>query len=141
MADTLLIAGLIAVFIAVLAFVVKKVSVYLTKPEAKPDRTSEVHRFNACPLCGTNLVAGENLTSRVYSPETGEGTDKPCTIHGCPHCYPEAALPSIKRVCPVCKKNVPAQGYLLARVFYRYGKKEHVHVVGCSECHKKTPLR
>jgi RNase P subunit RPR2 len=140
MADTLLIAGLIAVFIAVLVFVLKKGRVYLTKPVGKPARIDDAQRFSTCPLCGSKLVAGENLTSRVYSPETGEGTDKPCTIHGCPHCHPKPATPNIVRVCPVCEKIVPAQGYLLARVFYRYGKKEHVHVVGCSECHKK-PLR
>jgi hypothetical protein len=141
MADILLIAGLIAVFAAALAFVITYTRFYLTKRREKPMRIDDVQRYNACPLCGTKLIVGENLVSRIYSPDSGAGTDKPCTIHGCPHCYPAPKSPHVMRVCPVCNKIIPANGYLLARIFYRYGKKQHVHIAGCSECHKKNDGR
>ena len=124
---------LIAIFIAVLVFVVKRTRVQITQtPRA---RDIGVQRYSSCPLCGTKLVPGENIVSRIYTTEGSQG--RPCTIHGCPHCYPQPASPVIRRVCPVCKKVVPANGHLLSRIFYRNGQKQHVHVVGCSECHKK----
>jgi hypothetical protein len=124
---------LTAIFVAVLMFVIKRTRIPFTQTPRM--ERFEAQRYSACPLCGTKLVPGENIVSRIYTTESGQG--KPCTIHGCPHCYPSLANPAIVRICPVCKKNVPTDGHLLSRIFYRNGQKQHVHVVGCSECHKR----
>ena len=133
MISALAVVFLTAIFIAVLVFVVKRTRIPLTHtPRAEH---FEPQRYSTCPLCGTKLIPGENIVSRIYTTEGGQG--RPCTIHGCPHCYPKPANSAIMRMCPVCKKAVPANGHLLSRIFYRNGQKQHVHVVGCSECHKK----
>lgn len=88
-----------------------------------------------CPLCGSALLPGEDLVSRVYRPMNVP--DQLCTINGCPHCFPvmEAGL---KRQCPVCHKAVPLEnGHLVARLFNKSSGKKHVIVTGCSECCKK----
>jgi len=135
MADNFLVGFLICVLIAALVFVVKSITTTLSRNSLKRALNS-IQRYTACPLCGTKLIPGENLVSRIYTKENG--SDKPCTIHGCPHCYPHPVTENIVRVCPVCNKIVPDEGHLLARIFYRNNQKQHVHVVGCTECHKKT---
>lgn len=87
-----------------------------------------------CPLCGTFLVGTEKIKSSVF--EGGNASDRLCYIHGCPHCVPPESM-SIKRICPVCKKNVPVEGHLTARMFERKGGAHHVHILGCTECHKR----
>jgi RNase P subunit RPR2 len=133
MISSAIVVFLAALFIAALVYVVKRTSMNITH---EPRRTlKDPQRFKSCPLCGSSLIEGENIVSRIYTNESG--SDKPCTIHGCPHCYPKLARSEIVRMCPVCNKVVPVDGHLLARIFYRSGQKQHVHVVGCSECHKK----
>ena len=56
-------------------------------------------------------------------------------IMGCPHCYPHCE-PGLKRICPVCHKTVEQDQSLTARLFNKALGKKHVHVVGCSNCHK-----
>ncbi|MCR5724656.1 MAG: hypothetical protein K6G80_06170 [Treponema sp.] len=86
--------------------------------------------FVRCPVCNTPLAKNENLSSVVYHPMNVP--DQRMTIRGCPHCYPVAA-PSIRRSCPVCGREVAADGYLIARLFNKPGKK-HVIVAGCARC-------
>lgn len=88
-----------------------------------------------CPLCNSALFAGENLVSRVY--KGCDPKDQACTILGCPYCYP-VPRPGIKRVCPVCHKTVPPNGHLDAHLFLRNTGKRHVHITGCTECHKRN---
>ena len=90
--------------------------------------------FVTCPVCNTPLAKGENLVSKVYRPM--DVPDQRCTISGCPHCYPRPE-PGIKRACPCCKKEIPINGYLIARLFNYKNNKKHVMVTGCSECCKK----
>jgi formate-dependent nitrite reductase cytochrome c552 subunit len=52
-------------------------------------------------------------------------------MHGCRHCYPPSN--DIPRTCPVCGREVPSDGYVVARMFERQGRK-HVHVLGCTQC-------
>ncbi|MFI3257953.1 MAG: hypothetical protein R3Y36_06620, partial [Spirochaetales bacterium] len=87
-----------------------------------------------CPLCSSVLYGDETVISRVY--KTSSKTDQPCTIHGCPHCFPEPEN-GIKRLCPVCHKKVPPKGHLNAYLFPRENNKKHIHITGCSECHKR----
>ncbi len=104
------------------------------KPKQKKEEKPKGNAKSPCPLCGTVLYTGENVISRVY--KTGSAKEQPCTIHGCPHCYPETER-GIQRQCPVCHKKVPAKGHLTAYIFSRGQEKKHVHVTGCTECHKK----
>ncbi|SIQ16441.1 hypothetical protein SAMN05920897_104190, partial [Alkalispirochaeta americana] len=41
--------------------------------------------------------------------------------------------------CPVCKNPVPAEGYVIARMFSRHDRK-HLRVLGCTAC-RKDPVR
>lgn len=86
-----------------------------------------------CPICQTILFKGENLISKVYRPMNVP--DQLMTVAGCPHCYP-ACEPGVKRICPVCHKPIPQDGTLTARLFNKSAGKKHVHIVGCSNCHK-----
>jgi len=106
-----------------------------------PKRTSSVDRLRdpapalprqPCPLCGSVLAPGERVYSVVFASST---PDKIMEISGCPHCRPPATL---RRVCPVCKKDLRPIDVVTARVFERPGatgaKKTHVHVLGCPRC-------
>lgn len=88
-----------------------------------------------CPVCSSALVGKEKIFSKVFNTESN--TTQRCTIIGCPHCFPHMEM-GIRRKCPVCKKNIPQEGYLIAHLFNRKDQKNHVHIVGCTECHKKN---
>lgn len=88
----------------------------------------------SCPLCSSPLAKGEDIISKVYRPMNVP--DQLCTIDGCPHCFPRPE-PGLKRVCPVCGKDVPLrEGHLIARLFNYADGKKHVVVTGCTECSK-----
>lgn len=88
----------------------------------------------SCPICGSSLLPGEDLVSRVYRPMNVP--DQLCTINGCPHCYPRVE-PGLKRICPVCHKEIPLlDGHLVARLFNKTEGKKHVIVTGCNSCCK-----
>lgn len=97
-----------------------------------------------CPLCGTMLRRGERVHSVVFSggAPVGATSGSPAApgrppadylthMFGCPYCYP--ANPDHPRRCPVCGKTLPPDGYVIARMFDKPGRK-HVHVLGCTEC-------
>ena len=86
-----------------------------------------------CPLCDTSLFVGENLISKVYRPMNVP--DQLMVIMGCPHCFPKKES-GLKRICPVCHKEVAQNQSLTARLFNKSLGKKHVHVIGCSNCHK-----
>ncbi|TVQ22470.1 MAG: hypothetical protein EA383_15430 [Spirochaetaceae bacterium] len=87
-----------------------------------------------CPVCHATLVPGERIRSVVFSGGTAHREIHEHTTHifGCPHCYPNNQVHP--RVCPVCDATLTRDGYLLARMFKRPGKKDHVHVLGCTDC-------
>lgn len=86
-----------------------------------------------CPVCQSELFVGEQLISKVYRPM--KVPDQLMTIQGCPHCYPKCE-PGVSRVCPVCHKAVAPDQALTARLFNKAIGKKHVHIIGCSNCHK-----
>jgi hypothetical protein len=106
-----------------------------------------------CPLCGTMLHKGETVHSVVYSgggPRTEDADaeksenspnahkeNKPADslvhMYGCRYCYP--ANSSTVRTCPVCAQELEPDGYVVARMFQRHGRK-HVHVIGCTSCRR-----
>lgn len=96
-------------------------------------KRSETLQPVKCPLCETSLFTGENLISKVYRPMNVP--DQLMIILGCPHCYPKLES-GLKRICPVCRKKVEQNQSLTARLFNKSAGKKHVHVIGCSNCHK-----
>jgi hypothetical protein len=92
-------------------------------------RRGFVGEAGVCPLCETILAKGEQIKSALYPGES----DRICHIFGCPHCHPYLEE-SVTRSCPVCKKPVPQEGYLIARFFERPNNKRHVHILGCTGC-------
>ena len=114
--------------------------VALLKPKKTPSVAVELTAEAAstrqpCPLCGSRLAAGERVHSVVFASST---PDKIMEIAGCPHCKPPSTL---RRVCPVCKKDLRPNDVVTARVFERKNetgaKKTHVHVLGCPRCRMK----
>lgn len=83
-----------------------------------------------CPLCGSGLRRGERVKSVLFPGKP----DSIMEIHGCRYCYPPNK--KVKRICPVCKKELGRESVVIARVFERPGRK-HVHVLGCTECYKR----
>lgn len=103
-------------------------------PRFVPDARGELREkgvgARSCPVCGERLGPGALVKSKVYK---SSGSDKVMYIYGCPYCWPENS--EYRRVCPVCEKVVPRDGYLLARYFER-PERRHVHVLGCSGCRR-----
>ena len=95
--------------------------------------TLETGRTTKCPLCGSNLTDNKRVKSVLFPGKP----DSMMEINGCPYCFP--SNPDILRICPVCKKEVPKDGHVIARVFIKPTKK-HVHVLGCTGCYKRKSM-
>jgi len=127
---TILLGGIgLALLLGILAVAVLKPKTRTLVPVELPDPIST---RQPCPLCGSRLAVGERVHSVVFA---SSSPDKIMEIAGCPHCKPPAVL---RRVCPVCKKDLRPQDVVTARVFERKNetgaKKTHVHVLGCPRC-------
>lgn len=121
--------GVAVVVIVLLLWGIKK---YLDGQKKKNSKKKNLQPVK-CPVCSSSLYVGENLISKVYRPMNVP--DQLMVIMGCPHCFPECE-PGVVRTCPVCHKSVKKNQSLTARLFNKSGGKKHVHVVGCSNCHK-----
>jgi hypothetical protein len=82
-----------------------------------------------CPVCSILLPNGERVRSSAF-PAMG-GSDRLMHISGCPYCMGEKDQRN--RTCPVCRKSLAKQEYLIARIFDKPGR-SHVHVLGCTRC-------
>ncbi len=107
--------------------------------QVKPEPKITALNGKTCPLCEASLHVGESVKSVLY-PKSPGARDRLMEIHGCRHCYP--APGERKRICPVCKKEVPKDGDVIARMFetkekYSMKDKTHVHVLGCSGCYRR----
>ncbi|MGL4981436.1 MAG: hypothetical protein ACRC4W_01025 [Treponemataceae bacterium] len=91
-----------------------------------------------CPICQSVLTQHEKLHSIVY--ENSKNTDSKCKIFGCPYCYHHSGS-SVKRVCPVCKKDLPNDGFLISNLYEHKTNRHHIHVIGCSLCSKAIPSK
>lgn len=123
---------LILVFIGILLFVFAYTLFTSQRKEKKNIRHTSfgsVGDPGVCPICGSVLLNGEQIKSAVFPGQKY----RLCHIFGCPHCYPYPEK-GILRKCPVCHKPLPPDGYLVARLFDRTGKKKHVHILGCTTC-------
>ena len=84
-----------------------------------------------CPLCSIKLLKGQRLKSEAF-PSANGGIYRLMYIHGCKSCL-EAGLP---RRCPICGIDLNVKDFLVARMFERSRRKNHVHVLGCNHCKK-----
>jgi len=122
-----LLAALLLLFFAYSLF-----SYSRKKPEHRPKSfTKQGNPLSGatCPVCGTPLTNGEQIKSALFP----GNDDRLCHIFGCPHCHPYSES-GIVRQCPVCKKKLSEEGFLVARLFDRQGGKHHVHILGCTNC-------
>ena len=81
-----------------------------------------------CVLCGAQLEKGEKLHSKEIIRED----DSLVHMYGCPHCHGAGA--SRPKTCPVCKKPMSAEEYLIGRMWVRKNGKKHLHIAGCTRC-------
>lgn len=126
---------LIGVFSAVIIFLLAAIlAVYNKhKNDARLQKKTANMQPVRCPVCQSELFVGEQLVSKVFRPM--KVPDQLMTIQGCPHCYPKCE-PGVTRSCPVCHKSVAPDQALTARLFNKAVGKKHVHIIGCSNCHK-----
>ncbi|MCL2762941.1 MAG: hypothetical protein FWD36_07040 [Treponema sp.] len=85
----------------------------------------------SCPLCSIKLQKGELVKTHAYPSITG-GKDRLMHIKGCIHCIDG----EVKRRCPVCHKPLSRTQFLVARIFERSHKRNHVHILGCCKCRR-----
>ena len=85
-----------------------------------------------CPICSMKLDKGEVVKTHAFPSITG-GIDRLMYIRGCQSCL-EHNLP---RHCPICGAGLTEKDYLVSRMFERFHRKNHVHVIGCNRC-KRT---
>ncbi len=129
--DYLLLGAAVCVIVALICWYVR----YSQKSGEKKSSKTTKKQMQAvkCPLCDSSLFVGEKLVSKVYRPMNVP--DQLMTIWGCPHCFPKKEA-GLKRICPVCHKEVAQDQSLTARLFNKNLGRKHVHVVGCSNCHR-----
>lgn len=130
----LLVAICLALFFFAFHFFIGTPDSYQNEKKRKKSTNSNKPQ-SRCVICNSILEGTEKLISKVYP--TANGTDQRCIINGCPHCQPYCDK-GVTRHCPVCGKKIPPEGYLIARMFIKSQGKNHVHVIGCTECHKKS---
>jgi len=86
-----------------------------------------------CPLCKSKLAAGELVQTKAFASMAGK-RERIMHIQGCVYCirgdYP--------RFCPVCHVSLSPNDKLVARMFERHDRRNHVHILGCFLCRKKT---
>lgn len=128
----------LAVIICVLFFLLFRVKAFSSDKRdrnGKKDGEKEELGYRSCPLCARLLKKGETVHTVVYGASKANTADspseRPAEIYGCPYCYPPNR--DNPRICPVCKKTVPEDGFVMARMFER-PEKRHVHVLGCTGC-------
>jgi len=127
----LIMTGTIVVVLLILLFMIERYG--HRRVRSRPGPTVTIPKTTKCPLCGSELKDNKRVKSVLFPGKP----DSMMEINGCPYCFPVNS--DIKRICPVCKKEVPKDGYVIARVFIKPNKK-HVHVLGCTACYKrKTP--
>jgi hypothetical protein len=88
-----------------------------------------------CPVCSSKLNRGQLVKSVTFPSITG-GIDKLMYIRGCYFCL-NGDLP---RNCPICGVDLGYDDHLIARMFERRDRHNHVHVLGCNFCRRSAKL-
>jgi len=81
-----------------------------------------------CPICSIKLYKGDLVKSFAFP--SGGSADRLMYIRGCFSCLEH----DVPRKCPICKKSLSLEDYLIARMFERPNKKNHIHILGCNSC-------
>ena len=84
-----------------------------------------------CPVCSSKLEKGDLVQTLAFPSLTG-GRDRLMHIRGCMYCI----RGHLERTCPVCNSALGDRDILVARMFERYRRRPHVHVLGCSHCRR-----
>lgn len=95
-------------------------------------RESKAGQPKTCPVCSIKLFKGEQVNSSVFP--SANRIERIMHIKGCQYCL----NPSSKRErsCPVCRKSLAIDSYLIAKMYDKPGR-SHVHVLGCPNCRKR----
>ena len=107
------------------------------KKRSKGDGTQgEPGDPQTCLVCSTKLIKGSLVQTTAF-PSVSGGIDRLMYVRGCNVCLNGNAA----RKCPVCQATLNLDDYLVARMFERTKKKNHVHVLGCNHCKKTANLK
>jgi hypothetical protein len=85
----------------------------------------------ACPICSSKLEKGDMVNTLAFPSITG-GRDRLMHIRGCMFCI----AGNLERNCPVCDSTLADDEILVARMFERSFRHNHVHVLGCNHCRR-----
>jgi len=96
-----------------------------TKDKGKPGDPQ------VCPICSIKLLKGELV--KTFAFPSGGGIDRLMYIRGCFSCLEN----NVPRRCPICKESMTIEDYLIARMFERPNRRNHIHVLGCNYCRGK----
>jgi len=99
--------------------------------------TGNHQKTKPCPLCAAPLSTGERVKSKLITLEHSGKYAAPVKesishVLGCPYCYPSNT--DYPRLCPVCKAVLGSTDYVIGRYFEKEGRKDHLHVLGCTIC-------
>ena len=84
-----------------------------------------------CPVCSIRMLRGDLVKTIAFA--TGvRSKDRLVHIKGCISCLEN----NVPRYCPICKHKMTVKDYLVARMFDRPERKNHIHVLGCNYCKK-----
>jgi len=89
-----------------------------------------------CPVCSSLLENGEQASAMAF-PSLNGSSDRLMHIRGCRRCISGKK----QRICPVCGGTLVGDEILICRLFDRRRKRQHVHVLGCSQCHRLGSAR
>ena len=136
--ELIIYAVIVTIFLSLFYFLI--INPHLRKKEYKlskyqKDQHGIQHKkqgngIRTCPVCNQGLETGMRIHSKLVRSSSG---GQYMHIYGCPYCWPENT--TYQRVCPVCQKTVPKNGFLVARYYEKRGAR-HVHVIGCSGCRR-----
>jgi hypothetical protein len=84
-----------------------------------------------CPICSSKLEKGDLVQTLAFPSITG-GRDRLMHIRGCMYCI----AGNLERNCPVCDSTLADDEILVARMFERSFRRNHVHVLGCNHCRR-----
>jgi hypothetical protein len=108
---------------------------FLEKKEKPDSEKGAPGEPQVCLVCSTKLVRGQ-LVKTIAFPTEAAGISRLMYIRGCTNCLNNI----IDRICPICGLDLKLDDYLIARMFERRHRNNHVHVLGCNYCKKSGKL-
>lgn len=96
----------------------------------KDDKPPTNHlSVGSCLLCGRTMIKGEKMVSKQLE----RRDDSIVYLYGCREC----AHTAVEKHCPVCKRRITGNGYLIGRMWHREKTgRNHLHIAGCTWCGK-----